>query len=254
LGVEIGSIKAIEFGDSAMEVKLSVKRSALDFIYNDARATILNMGLLGDKYVAIEPGRPSAKPIEPGSLLQGETTVTMEEILSASAKSASGVNSFISRLDSIVASINRGEGSLAKLLRSPELYAEIHSSAASIAQILQGIQGNRGTLGHLIQDSLLYQELASAGASFGEVGRKLADSSALFSKLMNDRRIHTMISGTLQNAARVTARIDSGKGALGRLTQNDSLVRSMERVVANVNSLIDDVKKNPKRYLKFSVF
>jgi phospholipid/cholesterol/gamma-HCH transport system substrate-binding protein len=254
LGVEIGSIKEIQFADTVMEVKLSVKRSALNFIYSDAKASILNMGLLGDKYVAIEPGRSSTNPIKPGSHLRGETAVTMEEILSASVKSASGVNSFISRLDSIVVSINRGEGSLAKLLKSPEIYAEIRSSTSSIAQLLQGIQRNRGTLGHLIQDSLLYQELTSAGASFGEVGRALNDSSLLFGRLMSDGRIHTMITATLENAARVTGRIDSGKGVLGTLTRNDSLARSMENLVSNLNGLVDSIKKNPKKYFKISVF
>ncbi len=69
------------------------------------------------------------------------------------------------------------------------------------------------------------------------------------------------ISKTLHDLRYVSARLDSilagvnkGHGTLGKLVQNDSLYNNMDHTIAHLDSLILDIKKNPKRYFEVKVF
>ena len=48
--------------------------------------------------------------------------------------------------------------------------------------------------------------------------------------------------------------MQNGSGTIGKLLQNDSLYNSLNKTTANLDSLITELKRNPKRYFSFSVF
>ena len=50
------------------------------------------------------------------------------------------------------------------------------------------------------------------------------------------------------------ADINSGKGSIGRLTKDETLAKELESTIKNMNSLVEDLKKNPSRYVNISVF
>ena len=52
----------------------------------------------------------------------------------------------------------------------------------------------------------------------------------------------------------VLAKIDSGEGTLGMLLHNDTLYMEIERSAAELNKLLEDIRLNPKRYVKFALF
>jgi phospholipid/cholesterol/gamma-HCH transport system substrate-binding protein len=53
---------------------------------------------------------------------------------------------------------------------------------------------------------------------------------------------------------RVTSRIESGQGALGRLVMDSTLALRAENAMAQLDSLLADVKRNPRRYVRLSIF
>jgi phospholipid/cholesterol/gamma-HCH transport system substrate-binding protein len=59
---------------------------------------------------------------------------------------------------------------------------------------------------------------------------------------------------TMQSLGRVTSRIESGQGALGRLLMSDSLAIAMEQSAFNLRALLEDIKANPGRYIRLSIF
>jgi phospholipid/cholesterol/gamma-HCH transport system substrate-binding protein len=48
--------------------------------------------------------------------------------------------------------------------------------------------------------------------------------------------------------------VTKGKGTAGQLFTNDSLYKSLNNGIASLDSLLKDVKANPKRYVHFSLF
>jgi phospholipid/cholesterol/gamma-HCH transport system substrate-binding protein len=48
--------------------------------------------------------------------------------------------------------------------------------------------------------------------------------------------------------------VDKGEGTLGLLVNNDQLYKDLQDAVYQLNLLIVDIKQNPKRYVRVSVF
>ena len=50
------------------------------------------------------------------------------------------------------------------------------------------------------------------------------------------------------------AQVQSGQGTLGKLAQDEELYKQVVATLADAKALLADVRQNPKRYFKFSVF
>ena len=48
--------------------------------------------------------------------------------------------------------------------------------------------------------------------------------------------------------------INSGKGSLGKLAKEDDIANELQATIKNMNLLVEDLKKNPSRYVNISVF
>jgi phospholipid/cholesterol/gamma-HCH transport system substrate-binding protein len=52
----------------------------------------------------------------------------------------------------------------------------------------------------------------------------------------------------------IMAKVNSGKGTMGMLINNDSLYVKLDKTVGDLDKLLIDLKKNPGRYVSVSVF
>jgi len=59
---------------------------------------------------------------------------------------------------------------------------------------------------------------------------------------------------TLEQTHKLLVSINEGDGSLGLLATSDTLYRNIESATANLSSLLEDLGKNPKRYVHFSIF
>ena len=64
----------------------------------------------------------------------------------------------------------------------------------------------------------------------------------------------TQINSTLVDMQDILQKVNNGHGTLGMLMNDDSLYMELNRSATALDSLLNDVRKNPKRYVKFSLF
>ncbi|MCZ6760694.1 MAG: MlaD family protein [Gemmatimonadetes bacterium] len=62
------------------------------------------------------------------------------------------------------------------------------------------------------------------------------------------------IENIIQGADTVVARLGSGQGTVGRLVGDSTLYIEAVQAIAELRSLVNDIKENPRKYFKFSVF
>ena len=53
--------------------------------------------------------------------------------------------------------------------------------------------------------------------------------------------------------ARITTKINDGEGSIGLLLKDDKIYANFEKSTRELASLLEDIKKNPKRYVNFSI-
>lgn len=288
-GIEVGTVEEITLNPSfGTIVTLSIRRSALEYVNKDAQAGVFTMGLLGDKYVELSTGSPKAGRIRPGDTIEGISQLELKDVMDTSAASIERLNEFIKKLDVLVTKINEGEGTVAKFIRDPGLYNSLNEAALALSSTAKDIRDSRGSLGLLIGDPTLYERISSAAGSFESFSRKLADASGTIGRLAEDPALYERLlsaaasiddfsrklnegSGTLKKmtedpalydnlnraAGRLSSvleKIDRGEGVAGSLITDQELARDLREIVTEVRALARDIRENPKRYLRFSLF
>jgi len=62
------------------------------------------------------------------------------------------------------------------------------------------------------------------------------------------------IDTTMAELHKLIEGLNAGQGSAGKLFVNDSLYMELNKSAAELNKLLKDIRENPKRYVKFSLF
>jgi len=62
------------------------------------------------------------------------------------------------------------------------------------------------------------------------------------------------LEGITTKSEALVGKIERGDGTLGKLVTQDQLYQRADKVLTEMETLLADVKKNPTKYFKFSVF
>ena len=313
-GTEVGSVKEINLDPVyGTLVTLAVNRGAMGFIKKDSEASILTMGLLGDKYVELNTGSPLAEPIRPSEMIKGTTQIEFTDIVETSALTIQRVSELTAKLDHLVTGIETGQGTVAKFLADPAVYDNLKNATNTLSKTLDDFKNSRGTLKMLIEDPSIYNRILAATSSIEEFGNTLNKGSGTLKKLVEDpslydallattsemetfsKRLNTELDafstklkeekGTLQKLvenpelydnlntgskylASILSRVDQGQGTVGALVHDDELARELKDAITKLKTLAvemdglsvelkaltKDIRENPKKYFKFSIF
>lgn len=115
------------------------------------------------------------------------------------------MESLVAGLSEITDKINRGDGSIAKLINEDDTVRNLNSTLASLNEITQKIKQGEGTLGQLIVEDDAIQHL----------------------------------NETLASLDGITAKIGRGEGSIGRLVNDDETVETLNTTLANLNTYLE---------------
>ena len=82
--------------------------------------------------------------------------------------------------------------------------------------------------------------------------RKALDQFSQAAENLN--RLSVRLDSLRTTIQTVTGKVDRGEGTLGKLVNDDKLYADVNSTVQSLKFLIEDIQKNPKKYLKVSVF
>jgi phospholipid/cholesterol/gamma-HCH transport system substrate-binding protein len=138
-GMDAGVVEAIEAPitpGGPIRVRMRLDQRLRHLIRGDALASIIAPSVVGPKVVEIAPGEPDAPPLPPDGLLRSASPIELSDLLESgqaalvrveemAAQSAIGV----AQINEIAQRINRGEGTLGKLVRDDDAYRQLMSLA-----------------------------------------------------------------------------------------------------------------------------
>ncbi len=257
-GKQVGSVNKIYFtpdhsGDLMVVFLIKDKFP----IPKNTVARIINATLLGAKSVDLKLGN-SKVLAQSGDTLRGSVEVTLKnEVNSALAPMKARAERLLSNVDTLVRSISE--------LFSKNAKGNLKKSITDVAGTLHNLNITTAELKDMVENNNVH------------VSRTLANLDSLSSTLMDSRgdlqaTIHNFknISDTLskvelaqtiyqtkKSLVRINLllkRINQGQGTIGSLMANDSLYIELNRSALELNRLLKDIRENPHRYLKFSLF
>jgi len=253
-GVEVGRIYKIRIAGDRVEVVFKVNKGTI--VKQDSIATIKLASLLGTSYINLSFGTPESPVVPPGSILNSEEPADINEILVKVESAISSIDSafaafdvlgedkgkiknIITNIDSVLADLSEGKGTLGRLLKDDNLYEEAQGALSNINQISLSVRQGKGTLGKLVTDPSLYDETKIAMSNLGSLSSKLSKSEGTLGKLLNDDTLYNQANEAATNLNSILKKINSGQGTLGKLVNDDSLYFDAQNTLKKVDKGVD---------------
>lgn len=251
-GVKIGSVSATRLGAQRVEAVLSIQPTVR--IPTDAIASVQTSSLLGSQHLAVSFGS-SPDFLEPGAEIRTQNTVDMNEVISQLGALGAKLEEVADGVSQALGSGKEGTRSL--FTKLDELVTEngprLSVTIANLQDITTKLQRGEGTMGRLLSDPQIHDELL---ASVTEIKAAAADARVFLSDsrgLVADVKAGKGAIGTLlydeptAESVRVTARnlrelsdkLNSGQGTLGKLLADDTLYREAQSVLKKADRAID---------------
>jgi phospholipid/cholesterol/gamma-HCH transport system substrate-binding protein len=295
-GLEIGNVDAIEMNPEArgnrvrnIRITMRIIRKYQDEIRADSSASLITEGLLGNRYVSIKRGF-TGKRIEAGGEVPGREEAAVKAIVERGADLVQNLSTLSGEVREIVTGVQRGRGTLGKLLTDEEIYNRAKSVVTRADEFVTSAQAGKGTIGKLVASDELYQKAHSAVTRADTVLADIQAKKGTLGKLVYDPTVHDNAKQFLDRGNAFIADVRAGKGSLGKLATDESLYQTwrdvgdnLESATARLNNsqgtagkffsdpqfydnitglsgdlrlLISEFRQNPKKFLrvKFSIF
>ena len=276
-GVKVGEVKSIEIRGSRVLVELRVAKGTA--VRKNSEISIAVDNLLGGKHVDITLGSPEQETISPGSVVPGRETPTLTELFrrldgaigkfeesvagpSGPLESLRTAGKLFATAQEIAEKINRGRGTLGKLVNDDTLYrgvtgmvaenrenvriaikhlAEISprlsAAAKNIETLTNRLANGTGTLPKLMQDGQVYADLRRSLESLRLTLEDIRSGRGTLGKLLQDPTLYDELHGAVREVKQVALKINQGTGTFGRLVNDPSLYEEAKRTISSLGEL-----------------
>lgn len=257
-GLGVGKVISIEFPkgmeEKQVEITLKIDQKIQQRIRKDSVAHIGTLGLLGDKFVNITLGSFDQPVLQPGDYLQGSTPIDIEEIIEEGVKVLEDLKAISKTSREIAEKINRGEGTIGMMVNDPTIYFKLDEILALTRRLAVKIESGEGTVAKLFNDPEIYKNLNRLLVSVGSLSDNLQKGEGTLGKMVRDTTLYTNLTGLVGMISSISERIERGQGTAGKLAKDEELYQDLRRTIGDLDELIRDIKKNPRRYFKLKIF
>jgi phospholipid/cholesterol/gamma-HCH transport system substrate-binding protein len=238
-GIQIGNVDSISLTphpkDRAQSVTIvmRVDKRYQDQIRTDSAARLVTQGLLGDGYITISRGVTGAA-IPPNGEVTGKEEASTREVVERSADLLQSFNELTGDIQDVVGKIQKGTGTVGKLLNDPALYNNLNDTTKRLDAVVTSVQQGQGTAGKLIASDELYKKVDATVGHLENATAAISDQKGTLGKLIYDPSAFDDIKGIANKGNAMLADVRAGKGTLGKLATDEALYANVRDASANV--------------------
>ncbi len=214
-GMDAGEIEAIhppENPGDKVKVQLRIGPKYRHLVREDARVQIGSDSLFAGKVVRILPGSPSARLLDDHAELQAEVQLDpLEQVGQAAVK----LNKLLIEVDGALQTFRASESSVTQDLASATKKLNIVLTKADAA--LDGIEKGQGTLGKLVKDETLYKELTETLAQIKTAMNDVRTGEGTLGKLVKTNEAYGEAMASLQDVRRMVNSVKQNSDAIKAL-------------------------------------
>jgi phospholipid/cholesterol/gamma-HCH transport system substrate-binding protein len=255
-GQTAGSIAAIDFlpvsDDTTKNLRITVAidRRLQSQVRGDSRGTLQSLGLLGDKVFNISSGTARFNVLQPGDVIPLAPALDYDQVIQQAGTAVTAMLALTQDLRSISGGIIKGEGTMGQLVTNRSLYDALTGTLQQTNTLLARLQDRHGTIGHLIDDPALYENLTSAVASIDSLATALSSRRSTLGRLLRDDTLYTHMVSVAVGADSLIRSVEDGNGFAGKMIRDQQLYDQLLKAVTDLNTVLADVQRDPKRYTR----
>ena len=170
----------------------------------------------------------------PGDTIQGSDA---NGLLSRAAEMMPQIEQTVARVDTLLASLNR-------IVEDPNIQAILQNTEAVTKHLNQSsAQLNQ----------LLKKDVPQMTTTFTQAGENISTLANHLDQLQLQATLDS-VNAAVGSLRQMIAQAQDPDGTLGRMMNDPTLYNNLNHTIQSADSLVTDLKTNPKRYVHFSVF
>lgn len=241
-GYKVGRILGMQLTPEGVHVRVWMNGEVP--LAKDSRAAIRSIGMIGEKYIDLIPGD--------GPQILEEGDVVLGDYISDIADAGGSLSELMDQTNALLTKLNTAIDSAFDLRSQKAFGATLVNTENITRQINQNLGSN---LRHL-QKTMVQMDSLTAGfntfwrtrqASIDSTTQNLATATAQLPAAMSK------LDSALTETRELLAAVQEQRGAVGKALYDDELYDKANQSLTQLQDILDDVKKNPSKYLQISM-
>src|ERR1051325_1024937 len=212
-------------------------------LHGNATAKVANLGLLGEKYIELDPGTPTAAQLPEGTVvLPGTQPATFDDVTDQISSIATDVKAITSSLRTVLSG-PQGEARLDQIVGNVQAITQEMRAliAANRTNVDATLANTRAITEQLrVEIPRLAKSIDSVadqiGGTVGENRAEVRDVVKNLRGLSSDLRV------TADNLNSITGQVKSGEGTMGKLFYSDEAHEKLTNALSAVESGVTELK------------
>ncbi len=257
-GLRVGQVRDLYFNPSMngdIIIELSIRNKFP--IPKNSIAHIFSSDLMGSKAIDLQLGNGSELLEDGDTLATSIEASLMDEVNAQVAPLKNKAEGLLSSVDSLVV--------VMQTILNENAKENILSSLQNISNTFKNLESTTSNIDSMVVNQRT--RIASVLYNVDEITKNFQQNSDNLNRIMSntakfsDSLAVADIAGTLRKAdaslsalQQLLEKMNNGQGSMGQLMNNDSLYIELQKSAADLNKLLEDIRLNPKKYVRFSVF
>ncbi len=251
-GMEVGAVKDLGLVDDGVMVEMAIRDGVRIFENCDVRIEASSM--LGGNLVNIRQGTSDKDVVKPGQQLLGRAYSALMSEASSVLEELRGNGTFdslsatIENFNSITDKINKGQGTLGKLINEDGFYddaktliADLKKAGDSVSKAAGDISGMVGDAQKLIDD--LRGDITDAVANIKKFTDKVNNDDSSIAKLFSDKGdLFNKLDKAVSELKSVSVKLNSGEGTLAKLINDPAIFEDAKATFGEIRDAFSEVK------------
>jgi len=240
LGVDKGEVQHIKLQEGNVLVSFNLTKDVVR--KKDAEFTVMNIGLMGERFVQVRPGH-SDTLLDLSIPAKGYYDTGIPEVMGMMGRGIDEIRELIRILTGTIGT-EQTKVDIAKIIENMlsltnEARILLDSTKGGLVASIDNLQYSTSKLKSLVDSnehkfSSTVVNLDSASTKFNVLADKLTEIS--------------------ENFKTISERLNSDDNTLGKFLKDKEFYDKLNGTAANLDSLILDIRKNPKKYISLEIF
>jgi phospholipid/cholesterol/gamma-HCH transport system substrate-binding protein len=236
-GIRMGEVTDMQIMPQAVRVQLQLDDTAR--LCQDAVVILGEKGIVGEVVIEIDPG--SGALVQEGHIFAGRSAGTIAAMTDAAGAAITEMRTLTGQVTALLEEVRREGKIVDTLAQANQTLAKVdrmvEQNHEDVTVILDDLRASTTALRRLMDSGRLDEALVGTTAAAAAVDSLMTGLS------MTTSRFNTLL-----------AKLDEGNGSAAMLINDPGLYTRTDSTLTAVQRLLDDLRRNPKKYFKVNIF
>ena len=243
-GLSIGNVTELDFLPKSTKILVTLKvKDKLNFS-SKSTASIYETGVLGGLAISIDPIFERESIVKTGDTLNSSVRPGLTELINRQIEPLSRqLQSTITSVDSIFTGASN--------VLNRQTQEEIKESINVLTSAIKAVNNSS-----IIIEKTLTDKNTQINNTIDNF-EKISSNLSKVSEELNSFGLSNLLANlevSVDGISSIVNKLESDNSTIGKLINEDKVYNNLNSSIESLNSLIIDIKSNPKKYVHFSVF